>query len=119
MSPRAVPVAAVRLPLAVSALPAVVERLTGLYGADITMKTEHGHLIFSTPGATCPCLTCDTERVKKLVDLTGDFTFGLDGGMVLCPACGNKRCPAATHHDYTCTGSNLPGQTPTRRPDAG
>jgi len=26
--------------------------------------------------------------------------------MVLCPLCGNKRCPRASNHIYACTGSN-------------
>lgn len=30
--------------------------------------------------------------------------------MVICPTCGNKRCPHATHHDQSCSGSNEPGQ---------
>ena len=30
--------------------------------------------------------------------------------MVLCPTCGNKRCPKATDHKLECTGSNEPGQ---------
>lgn len=30
--------------------------------------------------------------------------------MVLCPFCGNKRCPKATDHELKCTGSNDPGQ---------
>jgi hypothetical protein len=30
--------------------------------------------------------------------------------MVLCPTCGNKRCPKATDHRLECTGSNSPGQ---------
>lgn len=30
--------------------------------------------------------------------------------MVLCPVCGNKRCPKASDHDLPCTGSNEPGQ---------
>lgn len=33
-----------------------------------------------------------------------------DSRMVLCPSCGNKRCPRANHHDNACTGSNEPGQ---------
>jgi Zn finger protein HypA/HybF involved in hydrogenase expression len=33
-----------------------------------------------------------------------------DMRMVLCPDCGNKRCPHATHHENACTGSNEPGQ---------
>ena len=30
--------------------------------------------------------------------------------MILCPECGCKRCPHATHHDHTCTASNDSGQ---------
>jgi Zn finger protein HypA/HybF involved in hydrogenase expression len=31
--------------------------------------------------------------------------------MILCPECGNKRCPKASDHELECTGSNEPGQT--------
>ena len=30
--------------------------------------------------------------------------------MILCPTCGNKRCPKASDHSLACTGSNDPGQ---------
>jgi len=30
--------------------------------------------------------------------------------MIVCETCGNKRCPHATDHRNTCTGSNEPGQ---------
>lgn len=30
--------------------------------------------------------------------------------MILCPECGNKRCPKASDHRLQCTGSNEPGQ---------
>jgi hypothetical protein len=36
--------------------------------------------------------------------------------MVLCPACGNKRCPQASDCTYACTGSNEPGQVGTATP---
>ena len=29
---------------------------------------------------------------------------------IVCPTCGNKRCPHATDRKYACTGSNEPGQ---------
>ena len=32
--------------------------------------------------------------------------------MILCPTCGNKRCPKALHHDCICTGSNDTDQIP-------
>lgn len=34
--------------------------------------------------------------------------------MILCPTCGNKRCPKATDHRLDCTGSNEPGQAGSR-----
>jgi hypothetical protein len=36
------------------------------------------------------------------------------GMMVLCPICGNKRCPRATNHANRCTNSNEPGQEGSR-----
>ena len=30
--------------------------------------------------------------------------------VVVCPDCGNKRCPRATNHELECSGSNKPGQ---------
>jgi Zn finger protein HypA/HybF involved in hydrogenase expression len=34
--------------------------------------------------------------------------------MILCPSCGNKRCPRATQHTLACTGSNEPDQPGSR-----
>jgi len=34
--------------------------------------------------------------------------------MIVCPECGNKRCPRATSHDNACSGSNEPGQDGSR-----
>jgi hypothetical protein len=34
--------------------------------------------------------------------------------MILCPVCGNKRCPHATNHNNPCTNSNEPGQPGSR-----
>lgn len=33
---------------------------------------------------------------------------------IVCPNCGNKRCPKATNHNLECTGSNDPGQPGSR-----
>ncbi|ROZ86929.1 hypothetical protein EF096_01830 [Pseudomonas neustonica] len=30
--------------------------------------------------------------------------------MIVCPICGNKRCPKATDHELPCSGSNSLGQ---------
>lgn len=45
----------------------------------------------------CWCHTC---RPVTLDDMR----------MVLCPDCGNKRCPKANDHRNSCTESNEPGQ---------
>lgn len=49
------------------------------------------------PAAQCGCHAC---RPLRLDDMR----------MILCPVCGNKRCPKATDHRNACTGSNEPGQ---------
>jgi len=30
--------------------------------------------------------------------------------MIVCPECGNKRCPKASNHELACTDSNEAGQ---------
>ena len=52
------------------------------------------------PKDICDCHNCRNQRTLTLADIH----------MVLCPICGNKRCPKATDHRNTCTWSNEPGQ---------
>lgn len=54
---------------------------------------------------TCWCRTCRPITVT-------DMRF------VVCPECGNKRCPHANYHRNACTGSNEPGQEGSAYPDA-
>jgi hypothetical protein len=54
-------------------------------------------------GARCWCHTCRPMGSGWSGDLS-------DIRMVLCPECGNKRCPKAMHHDHYCTRSNASGQ---------
>ncbi len=53
----------------------------------------------------CSCLTCSP------------VTFS-DSRFVVCPECGNKRCPHANDHRNACTGSNEPGQEGSAYPAA-
>ncbi|WP_431623039.1 hypothetical protein [Enterobacter kobei] len=53
----------------------------------------------------CSCLTCRP------------LTFS-DSRFVVCPECGNKRCPHANDHRNACTGSNEPGQDGSAYPAA-
>ncbi|SAU27620.1 hypothetical protein [Klebsiella variicola] len=56
----------------------------------------------ANPG--CWCRTC------RPVDIN-DMRF------VVCPDCGNKRCPRENDHRNACTGSNEPGQEGSAYPD--
>lgn len=56
-------------------------------------------------GGECWCHTCRPVTIA-------DMRF------VVCPECGNKRCPHANDHRYACTGSNEPGQEGSAYPAA-
>lgn len=56
------------------------------------------------PEATC-CKECN-----KAWKLALPFPENLQSFFIVCPDCGNKRCPKATHHDNTCGNSNAAGQ---------
>lgn len=66
--------------------------------------------LFTRAVHDCPCSTCDDIRRSKLGGVEALMRF-----MVLCPLCGNKRCPKAEWHGWRCTGSNEPDQE--RRPE--
>ena len=59
-------------------------------------------------GTECSCDRCIRE--KNLVGHEGSFLPLSSTRMILCPQCGNKRCPHASDHDLACTGSNDSGQ---------
>jgi hypothetical protein len=54
------------------------------------------------------CSPCMMRRAFEPDD--DSCTSRLSTRMVLCPACGNKRCPRATDTSLACTGSNEPNQ---------
>ena len=57
------------------------------------------------PVKKCECRQCLRDRDDRVNGLPTEFTR-----MILCPVCGNKRCPHATDHRHECSGSNEPGQ---------
>lgn len=58
----------------------------------------------------CGCRKCLRQRDAK-IRVLGAIAIPIEMTMmVLCPTCGNKRCPHATDHDLACTNSNEPGQ---------
>jgi hypothetical protein len=68
---------------------------------------RHGVPTVETCGG---CSTC----LAATADLIGARLWPTQVGMIVCPDCGNKRCPRATHHDNACTGSNEPEQPGSR-----
>ena len=55
--------------------------------------------------AQCMCHACVRKADIRWNGLRLDFAM-----MILCPDCGNKRCPKANDHRHACTGSNAAGQ---------
>jgi hypothetical protein len=65
----------------------------------------------------CECHRCTDEFMHRIKDVPYDAASDEDKErmqeifkMILCPICGNKRCPHASDHRLECTGSNAPGQ---------
>jgi hypothetical protein len=60
----------------------------------------------------CGCFTCldELDRTDPLPSDSGWWTNKRTSQFIVCPTCGNKRCPGAKDHRNTCTNSNAPGQ---------
>lgn len=56
------------------------------------------------------CNNCHLCLQGKSVEMFGTFFPVSMTRMILCPTCGNKRCPKATDHRLECTNSNESGQ---------
>lgn len=56
----------------------------------------------------CYCYKCNIDRRDS-----NGIPYVLTR-MIVCPECGNKRCPHSTDHNLECTGSNDPGQKGSR-----
>lgn len=57
----------------------------------------------------CYCYNCNLNYTEP-----GQVFPYVTTRMILCPTCGNKRCPHATDHKLDCTNSNEPGQPGSR-----
>ena len=54
----------------------------------------------------CICHRCIAEN-----NIVNELGFPISTSqMIVCPECGNKRCPKASDHRLECTRSNEPGQ---------
>ena len=59
---------------------------------------KQARAMLSRKAGLCCCYRCLRERDEARAWL------------IVCPTCGNKRCPKASDHELACTGSNEPGQ---------
>ncbi len=62
--------------------------------------------------AACWCRTCDEARRNEMAaaGASPSELIALGSRFIVCPDCGNKRCPKATNHALACTNSNESGQ---------
>ena len=91
-------------------IPAKLRRAAMLQGAEPdfreTSNSSTKHFRENAETSTkCWCRTCRPVTIS-------DMRF------VVCPECGNKRCPHANDHRNACTGSNEPGQEGSAYPAA-
>ena len=66
--------------------------------------------VYHTPA--CWCRRCDNAHRVALArsGATPADIISLGSRFIVCPDCGNKRCPKGTNHELACTNSNEPGQ---------
>lgn len=62
------------------------------------------------PGPPAEPRQCECHRCIKENNLMWNGIRLDNARMILCPLCGNKRCPRASDHRLGCTGSNDSGQ---------
>lgn len=91
-------------------IPAKLRRAAMLQGAEPDFreisKSSTKHFRENAETSTkCWCQTCRPVTID-------DMRF------VVCPECGNKRCPHANDHKHACTKSNEPGQEGSAYPAA-
>lgn len=82
------------------------EEEIGAYN-DERLVTRYDKISADKP--TCYCYNCNKDRL----DESGLAPY-VTTRMIVCPQCGNKRCPHSTDHNLECTNSNEPGQAGSR-----
>jgi hypothetical protein len=81
-------------------------------------QSRLGSFYFDAEGYVCEVLNpWREEDGKRWIAVEDDAKPDVDGDdvdhqtrMIVCPRCGNKRCPHASDHRNACTNSNEPGQ---------
>ncbi|MFU0967192.1 hypothetical protein [Kluyvera ascorbata] len=79
-------------------IPAVRGAVTAIRNSGIAIDADK--ILAERDALNEPACWCRTCRPVTMTDMR----------FVVCPNCGNKRCPHANDHRNDCTGSNEPGQ---------
>ena len=77
------------------------EKITG--ATTETIQAIKATLEAKDEPVACWCHKCNEN------ELVNGIPFAMTR-MILCPNCGNKRCPKASDHTLQCTNSNKPNQ---------
>lgn len=101
-------VAVIDEPIAVKDFARLTREWEAEFGPDLRISQGRWtRFDIRTPGRHCACFACEDVDMATYTRLTGQhapLTF------VVCPDCGNKRCPRASHHNNGCSNSNEAGQ---------
>lgn len=81
-----------------------MSRLGWLFDKGYELGNEKDRQAFEAKRNQCYCYNCNLHKRTE---------YGLPvvvTRMIVCPECGNKRCPKSTDHRNPCTNSNEPNQ---------
>ncbi|MCE0277848.1 DUF551 domain-containing protein [Klebsiella pneumoniae] len=105
---------------------AMLQELQKSAGAEATCRSNENVQVLTTinPAPTLDLLPKNAESLTGNSPANPDCWCRTcrpvvlnDMRFVVCPDCGNKRCPRANDHRNSCTGSNEPGQEGSAYPD--
>ena len=86
----------------------VYYRYSGDFNSKMTPVDAPVIPIWLEGGPDVKAMSCCEVCCKKAIQSDARLMFRRQ--MILCPNCGNKRCPKAADHRNKCTGSNAVGQ---------
>jgi hypothetical protein len=96
-----------RRALAAQKVQEIVESQVSIDG-DIARFVDSNFWELVASGKECGCHKC-IEGKSLRTSAFGPIPLAATR-MILCPTCGNKRCPKASNHALACANSNEPGQ---------
>ena len=98
------PVWAIALPVPITNFPTFTVPLQVLYGEGITIRQQHGCMVFYTEGDPCPCLVCEDLTNLHVLRARPDVGIipRLHWTANACATCNNRDCPRTDWHLHPC-----------------